>query len=358
MRLLAKAVRSLIRTINRELNQWNYNRQSLASPGVPEVFQIELTNHCPMTCVMCPRTASMTRPTGHMDMALFQRIIQETSTFSSDIFLHHFGDSLTHPHLAEFIHYATDHGVRTYLSTNPILLTSKHIRELVNSGLHEIVLSLDGVHSETSEAIRGKAARDVAEAERRLLELLEYRRQCGSKIPTVILQFVRQQLNAHETEAWLAKWRTVPGIDAVKIKSFVAWDGHDDRINVLRVNPAPDSHGLVCDKPWTSVTVLWDGRVVPCCFDYDGLYVLGNLREQTLKQIFQGEPMRNLRKVHRDAALADVRLCARCMDKEGYAVRKWYYPFNRWLLRRMPLGDEDAIQFAKARPTDSVRQEE
>lgn len=53
MKMLAMAARHLRRAFNRELNQWSYNWQTLNSAGVPEVFQVELTNHCPMTCIMC-----------------------------------------------------------------------------------------------------------------------------------------------------------------------------------------------------------------------------------------------------------------------------------------------------------------
>jgi MoaA/NifB/PqqE/SkfB family radical SAM enzyme len=344
MNLLVSAARWCRRAFNRELNQIAYNRQMLDSPGVPEIFQIELTNHCPMACVMCPRTRGMTRPLGHMDAALFQHIIREAAPFTSKLFLHHFGDSLLHPALGECISFARQFNVRTYLSANPILLSELRIRELVDAGLHELVLSLDGATAATSEAVRGRAARDVAEAERRILSLLAYRQQRASKTPIVILQFVRQRMNRHEIGPWLAKWTAVPGIDAIKLKSFVAWDGQDAHINALRIEPIPAPSRIVCDKPWTSVTVLWDGRVVPCCFDHDGLYVLGHLGQQSLREILLGEPMRNLRRMHRDGNLSDVDLCARCVDKEGYPPKMWYYPLNRLLWEHTPLGKEDRIE--------------
>lgn len=336
-------LRWVLRLFNRELNHLSYNWQTLSNIGVPEAFQIELTNHCPMACIMCPRTDRMTRVTGYMDAKLFHRVIQEVAPYSSDIFLHHFGDSLTHPRLGEFVRYARRHSLRTYLSANPILLTERNIIDLVDGGLHELVLSLDGTTPETSAAIRGKAARDVEEAERRVHALLEYRERRSSKKPFVIMQFVRQRLNQHETEAWLRKWVQIKGIDAVKVKSFVAWDGQDDLINALRVEPVSDTGSIVCDKPWTSVTVLWDGRVVPCCFDYDGLYVLGSIREKTFREICGDGPMRRLRQAHREQRLENVKLCARCIDKEGYPVGKWYYPLNRLMSQRTPLGDEGNI---------------
>jgi radical SAM protein with 4Fe4S-binding SPASM domain len=340
---LSTAVRRLKRTVNSELNQLSYNRQALNVLGEAEVFQVELTNHCPMTCVMCPRTESMTRALGYMDEGLFQRIIREISPYTSKVFLHHFGDSLVHPKLGAFIHYANQYRIKSYLSTNAALLTEKRARSLVDSGLYELVVSLDGVSAETNIAIRGKAAQDVADAERKVRYLLKYRQLRNSRTPRLIMQFVRQKLNYQETDEWLAKWKAVEGVDEVKIKSYISWDGQDDRINALRIAPAPRADKVVCDKPWTSVTILWDGRVVPCCFDYDGKYVLGDLRHQSLAEIWRGERMRSLRRAHQTGRHCDVSLCARCTDKEGYPVGKWYYPLNRFLQGRFPLGDRDKV---------------
>jgi radical SAM protein with 4Fe4S-binding SPASM domain len=340
---MLSAVRYVRRTINRELNELSYNRQMLNVLGEPEVFQVELTNHCPMTCVMCPRTESMSRALGYMDQDLFERVIQEISAFSSKIFLHHFGDSLVHPKLGSFIRYASRHHVRSFLSTNAVLLTEKRSREMVDSGLQELVVSLDGVTSATNLAIRGRAAQDVADAERKVRYLLEYRRERKSRTPRLIMQFVLQKINQHEAGEWVAKWSSVEGIDAVKIKSYITWNGQDKHINLLRIAPVVKSDSIVCDKPWTSVTILWDGRVVPCCFDYDGQYILGDLRTESLRDIWKGERMLALRRAHRERKLCNIDLCGHCTDKEGYPVKRWYYPINRWLSRQSPLGSQEKI---------------
>jgi radical SAM protein with 4Fe4S-binding SPASM domain len=329
------------RLLGGELNQLAYNFQTLGARGAPQVFQIELTNHCPMTCTMCPRTHAMTRPLGHMDEALFRRIIDDIASYSEGIFLHHFGDSLVHPQLAACIRYAHDRGVKTYLSANPALLTPKRAGELIDSGLHELVLSLDGFSSETSAAIRGPAARDVAAAERNILMFLQMRKERNTKTPRLILQIVKQKQNQHEIEAWLNKWSAMKDIDRIKVKSYVTWDGQNEYINSLRITPEPDTRDIVCDKPWTSVTVLWDGRVVPCCFDYDGLNVLGDLRTESLRSIWNGERMRQFRQAHRSGDLSGVKLCERCTDREGYPVSTWKYPFNRLMGRQTPLGNEE-----------------
>jgi radical SAM protein with 4Fe4S-binding SPASM domain len=292
---------------------------------------------------MCPRTEGMSRVLGYMDEELFQRTVTEISSCSSKVFLHHFGDSLVHPKVGEFIRFANRQHLRCILSTNAALLTEKRARDVVDSGLEELVISLDGVSAATNLAVRGKAAQDVDEAERKVRYLIRYRQERQSNVPRLIMQFVRQTLNDHEVGDWLSRWRVVPGVDVVKVKSYVSWDGQDHRINALRVLPEPQVDRLVCDKPWTSVTILWDGRVVPCCFDHDAKYVLGDLRQQSLAEIWSGERLRELRQAHRVGALSSVGLCARCVDKEGYAVPRWYYPLNRMLQARYPLGDQEKI---------------
>lgn len=334
-------LRRLQRRANGELNHLAYNWQTIGSPGRAAVFQIELTNNCPMTCEMCPRTHSMTRPLGYMERGLYERIVEEAAASSGKVFLHHFGDSLLHPDLGEYIGFARAHGVGTYLSANPVLLTDSRVRALVDNGLEELVLSLDGLTAETSALVRGPAASNVELAERRIHSLLAYRAEQGVERPEVVLQMVRQKQNMHEVEAWLEKWRAVEGLDRVKVKSYVTWDGREEAINRLRPDEQEDRDpGVVCDKPWTSVTVLWDGTVVPCCFDHNGSLALGRLGEQSLAEIWRGERLASLRRAHRSGDLSGVSLCEQCTDREGYPVRKWYYPLNRWFRRADALGDE------------------
>jgi radical SAM protein with 4Fe4S-binding SPASM domain len=46
-----------------------------------------------------------------------------------------------------------------------------------------------------------------------------------------------------------------------------------------------------------TMSVLWDGRVVPCCMDYDGKLILGDVNKNTLTEIWHQSQW--LRKQHR-----------------------------------------------------------
>lgn len=41
--------------------------------------------------------------------------------------------------------------------------------------------------------------------------------------------------------------------------------------------------------------VLWDGRVVPCCYDFDGKIVLGDLRRESVAKVWNGEKYERFR---------------------------------------------------------------
>ncbi|MFB7493577.1 radical SAM/SPASM domain-containing protein [Streptomyces sp. NPDC056161] len=332
-------LREIQRGLNWELLQFSYNRQWVRSVGKPVVFQVELTNKCPMTCQMCPRTHAMTRSLGNMSFPVYERLIDEVAASTSKLFLHHFGDSLMHPDIGRFIAHARKRRIKTYLSANPVLLTADRVAALVDSRLDRLVLSLDGVTAQTSEKVRGRAARNVELAEQRIDELLAYRAGAGTGKPFITLQFVRQRQNAHEVGDWLRKWRAKDGIDRVRVKSYSTWNGDEEKIRELQLDTRPPS-SVVCMRPWTSVTVLWDGRVVPCCFDYDGLLTLGNLNESSLHEIWRGENLTRMRKMHRDGKFGEIALCASCEDREGYPVRKIFYPLNRMKSHSSPIGEE------------------
>jgi radical SAM protein with 4Fe4S-binding SPASM domain len=51
-----------------------------------------------------------------------------------------------------------------------------------------------------------------------------------------------------------------------------------------------------CSRLWFVPVVTWDGKVLPCCFDKNASYVMGDLAESTFHQIWEGEKFRKFRK--------------------------------------------------------------
>jgi len=285
------------------------------------IFNIELTNRCPMRCVMCPRTNYMTREQGFMEFTLFKKITDELAdanpSFQNDkvVWLHHFGESLLHPEFDTFIKYAAEKGIRTGLSINPMMLSEKISIALLNSGLHILYLSLDGHNDESFSKIRGVS--NMYETSRsNMINFLNMKKEhpCGMKI---ILSMIDFSLNEESIAAVKDEWESHNQIDGFLMKNYTTWDGAVQEIEDL----APDSlrersennSEVTCRFPWENITVTWDGDVVPCCFDYNKKLILGNALKHSLSYIWNDSPMQAMRKEFIENRVSNP-LCINCKE--------------------------------------------
>lgn len=276
---------------------------------VPFIDQVELTNRCPMRCGFCPRgvPGRMQRPLGFMDLGLFERLLDQLHPAQAryrPLELHHLGESLLHPQVDRFAALASARGLPTELSVNPSLLTPELGRRLLRAGVRRLVLSLDGMDDATLVAIRGPAARYGA-AERNIAALLSEVAGMADP-PRVVIQMIDLAQNQHQREALLTRWGAtgLPTVFAY-VKDL---DGPDPLLG--RPTATPVVH--LCSYPFRSVVVLWDGRVVPCCRDDDGRLILGDLNQQPLAAIWQGEAAQALRAQHQRGDLPEGHLCHGC----------------------------------------------
>ena len=292
------------------------------------LFNIELTNRCPMKCVMCPRTRNMTRDLGDMAYDLFAKVIDELLSENPDyrgihpVWLHHFGESLLHPEFDRFIKYAASRGVSTGLSINPIMLKNDINVRLISSGLNMLYISLDGHDDESFYRIRGVHG-GYQKSYDNVLKFLDLKNQGRCKL-TVTLSMIDMALNEESIEKTKSYWSQVDGIDNVLIKNFTTWNGSAEDVNMLAGRDHvrhDETDPVACAFPWERMTVMWDGSVVPCCNDYDKKLMLGNVRDESLAEIWNGKRMQSLRQEFNSNHVTNP-LCQKC-DKLRLPREKW-----------------------------------
>ena len=265
-------------------------------------LNMELTNDCPMSCVMCPRR-KMTRPIGYMTKELFYYVISQVEGLT--VRLHQMGESLLHPRLGEFIQEAKRYGHFTILSANPQFLSDKAIRDICHNRLDTIHLMSDGVTSEKHKEIRGSTA-DLGKALRRARALVEYRNQHGGP------EIIAPQIQMRDTQGKIAEFRRIwgdVGVDVVKPRPYTTW-GTDDK-DIHELTPG-DFVPRTCNSPWVELVIQWDGKVVPCCLDYDGKQEVGDANTQTLQEIWSGESIEELREALLSKELPTEHPCLSC----------------------------------------------
>ncbi len=280
------------------------------------LFNVELTNKCPMRCVMCPRTHHMTREQGAMTFDVFSQVIDELLSENprwgenNKVWLHHFGESLLHPEVGRFIRYAVSRKVKASLSVNPFMLTEKRAEDLLQAEPYLIYASLDGHDDQSFARIRGVAGA-YRQSHDNLIDFLRLKRTRGSAT-RVVVSIIDFELNKESIERLRTYWTSIEGIDGFLIKPFETLDGSVAEINLFgRKKPCLDV--VSCSRPWETITVMWDGRVVPCCYDYNGKYVLGDVRHNKLSEIWNGERMQALRRAFLSQKVNNP-LCKTCKN--------------------------------------------
>ncbi|HVT48278.1 MAG TPA: radical SAM/SPASM domain-containing protein [Vicinamibacterales bacterium] len=267
------------------------------APRLPDIVQIESTNLCNAKCVFCPRD-EMHRRQGVMDFDLFRKIVDECAALGiTHVRMHNYGEAFLDRQLVEKVRYAKSHGIAEVgMISNGSLITEDIARAMIEAGLDAINISVDAAGKEVFERTRVHLDYDTVIGNIRTLARL--RQEMGRKRPRLILSFVRQHDSADE-RAFIEEWSRVA--DKVHITDLHNWAG--------TLNATSDVN-YPCYRLWLTFTVLWDGRVSLCCADFDGRNVLGDLRTQTIAQIWNSPAYRAVRRQHLQSGGPEI--CRSC----------------------------------------------
>lgn len=291
---------------------------TLVETPFPKIVVTEAIATCNLSCVMCPQ-ASMRRPRGAMSEGLFQKIALEIARESPDtqLWLAIMGEPmLLGASLFDRVRFAKDAGVRkVILNTNGTLLDDDLADRMHESGLDEVIIGIDGHSEESYSAIR--VGGDFFDVKRRVERLLSRARAGGWKTPRIVVQFIVQDGNRHEEEAFREHWLSHGA--TVKIRRRLGW-GEGVEAPDLTI---PDTERIPC--PWLirTMSVHWSGAVAQCDADYEGGYAAGDLNTQTIAEVWQGELRR--RRARHWARDFSALPCARCKDWQA-GLSEWHTP--------------------------------
>src|SRR3954463_14986547 len=121
----------------------------------PVCLYLETTNRCNLLCTTCPRTFEALEPPGDMSWELFTRIVDQFPNIAR-VVLHGVGEPMMVRGLPRMIRYLKDRGTYVLFNTNGTLLSAKKGRELIDSGLDELRVSLDAAEPKAFELVRGR----------------------------------------------------------------------------------------------------------------------------------------------------------------------------------------------------------
>jgi len=284
---------------------FRYLSGSPVCPGLPPTAVIAHTHHCNHFCRMCIREA-VTFDGPDMEVRLFQKIIDEGAPYFRYISLDGPGETIMNPEAFRMIRYARSKGIRMMFSTNATLMKAEIAEEILDSGLDQIIFSVNGTTPEVYQAVHGAASYDKAvENIRRFL-----RRKCERKAPTIVtIQMVCLPQTLPQAGDFYRQWRGVHGVNSVRVKKDVVCV---EPVQIKEARPRPPRRNP-CARLWYGpVLIETNGDVYATPGVLYKAGPVGNLRQSRLSEIWNNERMQAMRRAHAQGDESPFRECVDC----------------------------------------------
>ncbi len=292
--------------------------------GFPISISFEPTTSCNLRCPECPSgLRSFTRPTGMLQTNLFKKTIDEMSERLLYLIFYFQGEPYLNPSFLELVNYASKKKIYTATSTNAHYLNDENAKKTIESGLDRLIISIDGTSQETYQQYRvGGNLEKVIEGTK---NVLKWKKELKSSTPHVIFQFLVVKPNEHQIDEVKLLAKEL-GVDEVAFKTAQIYDFENGNSLIPTIDKYARyeetnegkfkiKNKLIdhCWKMWHSCVITWDGIVVPCCFDKDAEYRLGNLQKETFAQLWQGKAYNDFRTTLM-ASRGNIEMCKNCTE--------------------------------------------
>ena len=297
---------------NRTLNQF------------PGTLQIQTRSGCNSHCLLCPQdTISKMFPEETMDRGLFDRIAIEAASDPrlKALALVLQNEPLRDADLADkvrFFQAINRTNVIVFVVTNGTLLVPERVHELLDAGLDMMHISVNGYEREDFEAIN--RGRDFGVFTANLDYLL---RQDLAKLG-LHLSFIMNAKYADQLRAAVQRYRAmglkvhIHGIsnrgglvDEQLMKEYRYTSSAESLRNRL-LKPIVKRLLPCCPYPFFQCSVLASGKVLVCTHDWSRKTIVGDLNTQSIREVWNGQALTDIRRLFLKGRMRDVPACANC----------------------------------------------
>lgn len=304
--------------------------------ALPEKVYVEPTSMCNLNCSICFRHGWIGEKPGHMDLSLFRTLAEQIRNTPSvrEVFFGGMGEPLFHPEICRMISLLPEDR-KVSLLTNGTLLTEECSKALLEAGLDELWISMDGFTPQIYESIQSGSRYERILSNIRAFN--EIRRHTGARL---CITFVVTPENIGQLEL-INEFADACEIDQLNISHEIP--GHPvpkedmlyDREDIFtgkmrRYGPCEAHEEHVCPfVSGNSVFIRRDGEVIPCmqllhsCYTY--LYEqrrkitsfsYGNIAERSLMDCWNDEEYRAFRHRVNTFYFPFCTSCWGCEDRE------------------------------------------
>ncbi len=280
-------------------------------PDFPNTVLIETQFGCNAGCVFCQYPQLKNElPRGRMSVELFEKIARDCAGHPVERFILCLdNEPLLDQTLAEKYALLKQHcpGAIRNLTTNASLLNAQKIDQLIASGLvNEIFMSINGESKDVYEKLMKLPYEKVMANLDYFCKWLdahpETKKALRVRVNTVKIKLVAPEIPAM-TQRWEAQGFEMHVIDM---------DNRGDQLDLKDVAQEVLKPNTTCRRPFHTMVITWEGHAVICCVDYKREVKLGNVKDQSVSQVWNGPRATQLRKEYLRAEFANLQICAKC----------------------------------------------
>jgi len=254
-------------------------------------IRMELINRCNYSCQLCMEK-KLTRPRCYMSTEMFKslldKILAEADHYKNVSFAG-IGEPLLDFDIIEKIKYVKSKGLNPILVTNALLLTLDKFRELQDAGLYSVRVSFHGANAQDYSRLHGVPQQNFYQIKDTIAKIAKEKNTTRLLLTCAFVQGV----NNRPVEEWLGLW------EGLNVDLLEVWKAHNwvDSLNNRVVQEKKvNTCGRIENGP---LQVQADGLINACCFDWDGKLIFGDLKTQSLTEIFSSPEYNNIKEKHR-----------------------------------------------------------
>ncbi|MFT4578529.1 MAG: radical SAM protein with 4Fe4S-binding SPASM domain [Nitrospinales bacterium] len=303
----------------------------------PGALLIDITNRCNAKCVWCPNP-DLTN-VGAMDMDVYRKIIDDFGTRGGVLTFGTFGEPLMDKFMKERIEYLQRYPKihKVEVLTNGFFLNDKIVPTLIEHGVG-VDISLDELDKQTFEDVK-KMSFDVVRDN--IVNFLEENKKAARPVPVniriktlkTVEETMEQELfkiiSSHDCSVvlnsiddniisnWAGKLDKESFVKEYEISTNNKTSYTHKRFNQTNVAP--------CTQLWKWMVVYWDGSVVLCCADMFSSTVVGDLKTNSITEVWNGPQLKKYRKQMVSRKRFDVAICQDCDIHLSWHNLKEYY---------------------------------
>jgi MoaA/NifB/PqqE/SkfB family radical SAM enzyme len=287
----------------------------------PSYLEIEVSTVCGLRCIMCEHTY-WKEPSINMTFEQFKGIVDQFPSLKW-IGLTGIGESFVNPDFMKMLEYVKKRKTYVELYDNFFFVDKAKIERLVDLKIEKIFFSFDAATKETYEKIRVNSNFDIVV--NNIKYIYEVKKKKNAHYPELSFHYIINKSNVHELVKYVEFVHSIAGEGATiqfskMLHSFKETAGLfaevpketmelvEKRAKELGVyvymgGDAPKSLLPIqrC-MAWTMPFIFVTGEVIPCCEgneaghrDFQKATSLGNVFQQSFKDIWYGEKYKTLR---------------------------------------------------------------